>query len=77
MCYPEDMNPRDEVCEMTGDWAVVGWLEDGTRFPVGVFSTWCGARLAGNTWIKSMPKAERWEAERLYRPLTTEEQGDA
>lgn len=67
---------EDSPCRLTRDWAVVGVMESGARVPIGVFSCWSNARLAGNAWTASTPKAAQWEAERLYVPITAEETAD-
>ena len=70
------LNPRDEVCKSDG-WAAVGYLDCGKRFPIGTYSSWRVARLAAESWQKSMPSTGRYEIEQLYVPLTTEEPCDA
>lgn len=74
------MGLNDQVespCRLTTDWGVVGFMESGTRVPIGVFRCWADARLAGNAWTESTPTAERWEAERMYVPITSQETADA
>ena len=75
------LNPRDEVGVQDG-WAVMGFIESTSacgvlRIPIGVYSLYRDGVAHGNSWIKSTPKAIRYEIEQLYSPITTEEPCDA
>jgi len=63
--------------KLTTDWGVYGEMESGARVPIGTYSCYAKARLAGNTWLASTPKGASWHAERLYVPLTHEEHVEA
>jgi len=68
------LNPRDEVCKADG-WGFVGYIQSTSacgvlRVPLGVFTKYCDGAAMANSWMKSAPKAIRWEAEQLYQPLT-------
>ena len=71
----------DSPCKLTRDWAFIGYVQDKKgperAIPIGVYSCWANGRTQANAWMKSTPNAVRWEGERLYEPLTTEEEADA
>jgi hypothetical protein len=61
-------NPRDEVSRQTG-WGFMGYLEDDTPIPIGAYSTYRDGVAHANSWLNSVPRAARWEAEALYEPM--------
>lgn len=65
-------NPRDEVSVQSG-WAFVGYLENGTAVPIGVYSSYRDGAAHANSWMRATPTAARWEGEQLYEPLTGDE----
>jgi len=71
------MDPNKDIplapCKRTSSWAFIGYLEDGTAVPIGVWSDYRVGRLASNTWMSSTPKAEKWEGTVLYETLLGED----
>jgi hypothetical protein len=73
-----DLNKDVESpCELTGNWGFVGYLENGTTVPIGVYNKYCDGVAHANAWLRSTPRGERWEGQRLYKPLTTTEEMEA
>jgi len=59
----------------TGWWGFVGFLEDGTRVPIGVYSTYHLGSAEANRWMKMTKKAARWEGEPLHEELLEDDNG--
>lgn len=53
----------------TGWWGFVGFLQDGTRVPIGVYSTYHRGSTEANRWMMATPKAVRWEAEPIHEEI--------
>lgn len=69
-----DLNKDVESpCKRTSSWGFIGYLEDGTECPIGVYSTFGGGTLYANRWLTQTKNADRWEAEALYEELQEEE----
>lgn len=56
----------------TSDWAFIGYLEDGTSVPIGVWSDYRVGRLASDTWLSKTPKAAKWEGTVLHEAILEE-----
>ena len=74
----------ESPCELTRDWGFVGFMEQGrgskrheVRVPIGVYGSYRDGAAHANAWMKATAGAVRWDGERLYKPLTTEEPVDA
>ena len=65
-------NPRDERGKHAG-WACVGFVEEGrgskrteVSVPIGVYTLYQQAMMAGYAWKKAANDSARFEIERLY-----------
>ena len=67
----------ESPCRLTSDWGFYLELENGKTVPVGTFSCWALGRAQANAALKNTPRAVAWHGERLYVPLTTEEEMEA
>ena len=72
---------RDVMCEQTGRWIFYGFQLRGrgskrTEYPVklGTFDCYGSGAALANAWLRDTSGAQRWEGEREYLPLTTEEE---
>ena len=75
------MDPNRDIespCKLTSDWAFTGYYADKKgnecAFPIGVYSTYAAGVAQANAWMRHEKRSIRWEGERLYEPLTTEEE---
>jgi hypothetical protein len=77
-----DLNAHvDSPCALTSDWGFVGYVQDKTgperAIGIGTYTTYCAGAAHANAWMKSTPNATRWEGQRLYVPLTSDEEMEA
>jgi len=45
--------------------------------PLGVYKTYRDGAAKANAWLKATSGSLRWEAERIYKPLTDDQEGEA
>jgi len=79
-----DLNKDVESpCKLTQDWGFVGYIGNAktqvaeTTVPIGVYSCYADGAAHANAWLRNTPRAIRWEGQRLYEPLTSEEGAEA
>ena len=79
-----DLNQDVESpCKLTGEWGFVGYIQKygprskETAVPIGVYECYADGAAHANAWMKNTPNASRWEGQRLYEPLTSEEETEA
>jgi len=73
-----DLNKDIESpCHLTSDWGFYLELEDGMTVGVGTYSDYREGRAHANAALNATPRAVAWHGERLYLPLTSEEEMEA
>lgn len=66
------IDPNENVlspCKRTSSWAFIGYLEDGTAVPIGVWSDYRVGRQVSDKWMYATPEAEKWEGTVLYETI--------
>jgi hypothetical protein len=53
----------------TDSWAFIGYEKDGSSHPIGVFASFIAGTEVADAWMKSDPKAARWEGHILHETL--------
>jgi hypothetical protein len=56
-------------CRRTSEWAFVGYLDNGTRVGIGIYSSYRDGVAHANSWMRDTPTADRWEAEAVYEEI--------
>lgn len=74
------IDPNENVpspCKRTSSWAFVGYLEDGTAVPIGVWFDYRVGRMEAEKWMSSTPEAAKWEGTVLYETLLEDDNDGA
>ena len=65
-----DLNKHVESpCRKTGEWGFIGYLENGTVIPIGVYSSYRDGAAHANSWMRATPRAEKWEGQPMYEEI--------
>lgn len=71
-----DLNKEVESpCKRTSIWGFVGYyLSNGKEcvFPIGTYSSYRDGAAHANSWMRSEPRALRWEGQVLYEEIHDE-----